>query len=146
MKITLDTSILIQAFGRGSPIAQELLDIILTTGDHRLVLSNALLAEASRVLRYPRLQSSHGKSETEIYAFIGYLRSVAEIVQPDPLLPAPIRDPNDAIILQTAVLGSVNVLCTVDNDFSSPPARAFLQAAGIEVLTARELLARLRKP
>ncbi|MCC6536450.1 MAG: putative toxin-antitoxin system toxin component, PIN family [Bryobacterales bacterium] len=144
MKITLDTSILIQTFGRGSLIAQELLDIILI-GDHRLVLSNALLAETSRVLRYPRLQTIHGKSEAEIYAFIGLLRSVAEMVQPDPLLPAPIRDPNDAIILQTAVLGSVDVLCTVDNDFSSPPAQAFLRAAGIEVLTARELLDRLRK-
>ncbi len=75
MKITLDTSILIQAFGRGSLVAQELLHIILT-GDHRLVLSNALLAESSRVLRYPRLQTIHGKSEADIYAFIGHLRSV----------------------------------------------------------------------
>jgi putative PIN family toxin of toxin-antitoxin system len=144
VKITLDTSILIQAFGRGSLIAQQVLDIILTSGEHRLVLSNALLAETSRVLRYPRLQTIHGKSEAEIYAFIGHLRSVAEIVQPDPLLPAPIRDPNDAIVMQTAILGSVDVLCSVDSDFSSPPAQGFLVAAGIDVLTARALLDRLR--
>jgi hypothetical protein len=47
-------------------------------------------------------------------------------------------------MLQTAILGGVDAICTTDEDFFSPPASEFLQSAGILVLTDAELMRRLR--
>ena len=86
----------------------------------------------------------HGLSEGLIYEFIGLLRSASEMVRTDPLLITPVRDINDAIVMQTAIIGDADMLCTKDQDFFDPPARLFLQRAGIEVLDDLALLHRLR--
>ena len=66
------------------------------------------------------------------------------MVRPDPLLIAPIRDPNDIVVLQTAMIGGAEAICTMDEDFFTPPASAFLEALDILVLTGAELMQRLR--
>ena len=76
-----------------------------------------MLHELARVLRYPRLLAFYGLSEARVYHFIGFLREVAEIVTLSPLLTPPIRDVNDIVVLQTAILGEANILCTRDDDF-----------------------------
>src|SRR5206468_2849697 len=68
-------------------------------------------------------------SEERIYAYIGFLREAAEMVTPNPLLIAPIRDVNDTVVMQTALIGEADVLCTRDRDFFEPPAEAFLRKA-----------------
>ncbi len=103
-----------------------------------------MLFELAKVLRYPRLMELHGLSEGRIYDYIGFLREAAEIVTPDPLLITPIRDANDAVVLQTAVIGEADILCTRDHDFFEPPAEAFLRKAGISVLDDVALMQRLR--
>lgn len=103
-----------------------------------------MLHELARVLRYPRLQAFYGLSEARVYDFIGFLREVAEIVTLSPLLAPPIRDVNDIVVLQTAVIGEADVLCTRDQDFFTPPASEFLDKAGIAVLDEVSLLNRLR--
>jgi predicted nucleic acid-binding protein len=45
------------------------------------------------------------------------LKSVAAMVRPDPLLFAPIRDVNDIVVVQTAVAGGAEVICTTDRTF-----------------------------
>ena len=57
-----------------------------------------------------------------------FLQSVATMVRPDPMLIAPIRDPNDIVVLQTAIIGGAEAICTTDEDFFNPPATAFLQS------------------
>jgi predicted nucleic acid-binding protein len=66
------------------------------------------------------------------------------MVRPDPMLIAPIRDPNDIIVLQTAMIGGADAICTTDEDFFGPPASAFLQSVNIPVFTDAELMRRLR--
>ena len=66
------------------------------------------------------------------------------MVRPDPMLIAPIRDPNDIVVLQTAMIGGADAICTTDEDFFTPPASAFLQSIGILVFTDAELMQRLR--
>jgi predicted nucleic acid-binding protein len=61
----------------------------------------------------------------------------------DPLSRAPIRDPNDIFVLQTALSGKADVLCTGDQDFFAPPASIFLASCGIAVLTDAQLIRRL---
>jgi putative PIN family toxin of toxin-antitoxin system len=108
------------------------------------VISDEILHELAKVLRYPRMMAMHGLSEGRIYNFIAMLRTASEMVRADPLLITPVRDINDAIVMQTAIIGDADVLCTKDQDFFDPPAKPFLQSAGIEVLDDLVLLHRLR--
>jgi predicted nucleic acid-binding protein len=52
LKIVTDASVLIRAHKRSWGLARRLLYEILERG-HRLVLSNEMIAEAVKVLRYP---------------------------------------------------------------------------------------------
>ena len=56
---------------------------------------------------------------------------------------APIRDRNDIFVLQTALSGEADVVCTGDRDFFTPPASIFLATCGIDVLTDAQLMRRL---
>ena len=108
------------------------------------MLSNEILAETSRVLRDPRMRFRHRMSDEKIYQYIMLLQSVAMMVRPDPMLIAPIRDPNDIVVLQTAMIGGAEAICTTDEDFFNPPALGFLESANILVLTDMELMRILR--
>ena len=61
-----------------------------------------------------------------------------------PLLLTPIRDVNDIVVMQTAVIGEADILCTKDRDFFEPPAEGFLRKAGIAVLDDISLMRQLR--
>ena len=139
----MDSTILVRAFADVGGVARRLLFAILD-GDHVLVLSSEILAETSRVLRYPRMQTRHGMPDNRIYDYVMFLKSVATMVGTDPLMIVPIRDPNDVVVLQTAVVGGANVICTTDEDFFNPPASAFLKSVNIAAFTDAELMRRLR--
>jgi putative PIN family toxin of toxin-antitoxin system len=119
VRIVLDTAILVRGHGGSPGLARGLL-IGIVESDHILLLSNEMLYELARVLRYPRMLALHGLSEKRIYDYVGFLREAAEIVIPNPLLITPIRDVNDTIVMQTAVIGEADVLCTNDGTSSSP--------------------------
>ena len=143
MRIVLDSNILVRSFVSSHGLARDLLLAILA-GDHALILSNEILSEVSRVLRYPRLMAVHGESEEAIYNFTSWLRDAAEIIALDPLSSAPIRDRNDIFVLQTALSGEADVLCTGDRDFFEPPASIFLASCGIDALTDAQLMQKLK--
>jgi putative PIN family toxin of toxin-antitoxin system len=143
VKITLDSTILVRAFCDTEGLARRLLFTILD-GNHVLVLSSEILAETSRVLRYPSMRARHGMSDNRIYDYVMFLQSVSTMVRPDPTLIAPTRDPNDIVVLQTAVSGGAETICTTDDDFFNAPATAFLQSVNIRVFTDAELMTRLR--
>ena len=64
MRITPDTGILVRMNVRATGPARHLLDVILD-GPHELVLSEFLLQETARVLRYPRMQAIYNLSYSE---------------------------------------------------------------------------------
>jgi putative PIN family toxin of toxin-antitoxin system len=143
VKITLDSTILVRAFTDSGGLPRRLL-LTLLEGNHVVVMSNEILAETSRVLRYPRMRARHGMSESRIYDYVMFLQSVATMVRPEPTLVAPIRDPNDIVVLQTAIIGGAEAICTTDEDFFHTPALAFLKSVSILVFTDMELMDRLR--
>ncbi len=63
----------------------------LLDGGHTLVLSNAVLAEVTKVLRYPRLQKLHALTDEQIYDYAQFLRDVSEMVVVGPPYHAPLR-------------------------------------------------------
>ncbi len=124
-------------------MARDLL-LRLIESDHVLLISDEMLYELAKVLRYPRMLALHGLSESRIYDYIGFLRRTTEVIRPNPLLVTPIRDINDTVVMQTAIIGEADVLCTRDQDFFEPPAEPFLRRAGIAVLDDIALMQRLR--
>ena len=143
MKIVLDTTILVRANEHSHGLARELLTGIVRS-KHTLLLSNEMLHELARVLRNPRLQKFYGLSESLVFDYVSFLRRSSEIVPLNPLVTAPIRDVNDIIVMQTAILGEADVLCTKDDDFFQKPASEYLMKLGIAVLDDVSLMHRLR--
>ena len=144
MKIVLDATVLIRAHNRSRALARRLLHEIPERG-HRLVLSNEMIAEVTRVLRYPHFQDLYGLTDADLLPYAQWLQSVADIVILDPRYRAPfLRDPNDADVLQTAEHGEADVLCTHDSDFYDPAVVSYCATRGIEVCTETALLERLR--
>jgi putative PIN family toxin of toxin-antitoxin system len=143
VKIVLDTTILVRANEHSQGLARELLLTIIDS-EHRLILSNEILNELARVLRYPRLQTFYDLPETLVYDYVAFLHRSSEIVALNPLVMAPIRDVNDVIVMQTAIIGEADVLCTKDEDFFEPPAVEYLRKMGITVMDDVALLQRLR--
>ncbi len=143
MRVVVDTTILVRATEASHGPARELL-LRIIEDRHTLVLSNEMLYELARVLRYPRLLKLYALTEERVYEYITLLRVVAEVVPLSPLLSAPMRDINDIVVAQTAILGEAEVLCTRDKDFYERDAAQFLQDAGVTVLDDIALLQRLR--
>jgi len=143
VRVVLDTTILVRAGASPHGLARDLL-LAIITAKHPLILSNEMLHELAKVLRYPRLMAIHRLPEMQIYNFVEFLREAAEIIPLSPLFAAPIRDVNDIIVLQTAVLGEADVICTTDQDFFHPPASVFLHKLGIAVTDDIALIKQLR--
>ena len=144
MRIVFDTNILVRAFASPNGSASKTLEAALT-GIHTFLLSSDILREVTRVVRKPDMMLLHRKTEDDVYGFATRLQRTAEMVLLNPLLTGPIRDHNDIIVLQTALSGSADSICTLDRDFSAPPASDFLAHRGIAVLTDVQLLQRLRQ-
>jgi putative PIN family toxin of toxin-antitoxin system len=144
VRIVFDTTILVRAGVRPRGLASGVL-LAAIAGKHPIILSNEMLFELAKVLRYPRLVAVHRLPESRIYNFVEFLREAAEMVSLNPSFTAPIRDINDVIVLQTAVVGEADVICTRDRDFFAPPASEFLQALGIAVMDDIALMDCLRR-
>lgn len=65
MRILLDTAILVRGHGGSKGLARDLL-IGIVESDHILLLSNEMLFELAKVLRYPHMMELHGLSEERI--------------------------------------------------------------------------------
>ena len=112
---------------------------------HQLVLSNEILAEVTRVLRYPRLQTLYGLTEADLLEYVQFLQSVSHLAILDTQFRAPLRDPTDLIVLQTVEQGEADILCTCDADFYDRTILSYCAARGIEVSNEATLLDRLNR-
>jgi putative PIN family toxin of toxin-antitoxin system len=112
-------------------------------GRHTLLLSNEIIVETTRVLRYPRLQKLYALTDEELYDYTQFLREVSQIVVLGHPYHAPLRDPNDLDVMQTAERGDADVLCSNDGDFHDSAIITFCAARGIDVCHEAALLARL---
>lgn len=102
-------------------------------GPHILVISPYILSEIARVLAYPRLQARWQLKEKTIMEFVSRLADVVEIVlttTPDRVV---IADPDDDPIVQTAVLGGADFLCTRDAHVLEAAAVEYCAGRGIKI-------------
>ena len=141
MRAVLDATVLVRAHPRSLSAGRKVLATLIEQR-HTLVLSNEIVLETTKVLRYPRLQKLHALTEAELYEYAQFLLDVSETVILDRPYDAPLRDPYDLDVMQTAERGEVDFLCSNDGDFHEPAILAFCAARGIEVCTEATMLAR----
>ncbi len=109
MRAVLDSSVLIAAYISRAGTCAGLLEDILN--DHEWVISNFILDELSRKLR-----EKFGYPEDEVGEVREAVIAAAEFVTPQAIPAESCRDPNDLLILGTAVAGRADVIITSDKD------------------------------
>jgi hypothetical protein len=77
-------------------------------------------------------------TEEELYDYAQFLRQGIAILS-QPFL-APLRDPDDLDVLQTAERGAAEALCSNDSDFHEPVILGYCNTRGIEVSNENSLL------
>jgi putative PIN family toxin of toxin-antitoxin system len=147
MRIVLDTNILVRAGVKATGPARELLQFVIGSVDHKLLLSPFLLQELERVFSYERFRAFSKLTDSEIAEYLGYLRAteVSELVFPGPAPRVVPSDPNDDPVVHTAIVGRADALCTLNRDFHNPAVRDYCLQRGIVIANDVELLGLLRR-
>jgi putative PIN family toxin of toxin-antitoxin system len=144
MRAVLDTNILVRANPRAAGAACALLAEFATFREHTLIVSPFLLEEVERVLAYPRLQALWPLTPEEIQEYVGALDELSEMVYPGAAPTVVSADPQDDPVIETALLGQAECLCTLDRHLYAPEVVALLGRHSILVLNDVQLLKRLR--
>jgi putative PIN family toxin of toxin-antitoxin system len=111
-------------------------------GRFTLVTSEPVLAETEEVLDRPELLRT-GAAHMAARELIAAIRAESVIVSITHELQL-CRDPNDDMVIETAVRGRADVLVTADKDLlDDPNVATFLAEAGIRVLTAAQFIREL---
>ena len=145
MRVLLDANILVRANEKSQgPARKVLLDLI--ARKHIVITSAEILIELARVLRCPRVQALFGLSDEQIYEYVQYLKSVCVIVPANLGTGSnfPIRDAADVPVLDAAIAGDADFICTLDSDFYTAEITSFCAVAGITVLDDISFIDRLR--
>jgi putative PIN family toxin of toxin-antitoxin system len=145
VRILLDTNILVRANPMVPPegLARDLLVTVLS-GPHVLILSEAILTEVQRVMTYPRVQSRWPLSVEVIERYTSLLRETGTLAELPASFPSVVSDPDDDLVLQTAIAGKAEVLCSRDTAFQDENVRQVCAAHGIRIVEDIILLHELR--
>ena len=143
MRVVLDTNLLVRAAITPGGLAREILRLIEAEADHILILSPYLLSEVADVLRRDRIRARWPLTDGEIHSYCQYLAQAGEEVSPQ-ALPSIIQDPKDHAIIETAVAGAANILCTIDLHFYNAPVLEFCATHGIRVVNDVQFIRLLR--
>jgi putative PIN family toxin of toxin-antitoxin system len=110
-----------------------------------LIVSVETIAELADVLARPRIQRRlHDRGDVSI--LLAQMRSHAAMVRPIGELRL-CRDPDDDIVLETAVLGEAQFVVSRDDDIKRDlDLIAHLRANGVEVVSVAQFLALLDEP
>lgn len=109
MRVLLDSSVLVAAHISRAGVCAELLEDVLM--DHELVASEFILDELARKLR----EKFHFPAALVVEVRES-IAQAADCVEPEEVPLDSCRDPNDLLILGSAVAGKAEMLVTVDKD------------------------------
>jgi putative PIN family toxin of toxin-antitoxin system len=138
MKLVLDTNVLVTAMRSPAGAAAEVIRLV-RQRQIVAVVSVALFVEYEAVLKRPEHLMSAKLSEKDIDTVLDVLAAVGERVEPYFLWRPRLRDPNDDMVLETAVNGRAEGITTFNiRDF-----REAVHDFGIAVLTPADVLRRI---
>jgi putative PIN family toxin of toxin-antitoxin system len=116
IKAVFDTTVLISAFLRPKGVSDELLDLA-ASARFSLILSVSILAETARkLLTSEKIRRSYSYPDDAVHRYLQKLSNLAELVAELPPLRGVVRDPNDDVIVATAVAAGAEYLVARDKD------------------------------
>jgi len=137
MKITVDTNILVSAtFWNG---ASERIISKAEAKEFRLVLSNDIIKEYSRVLDYKEIKDKIKDNKLETKRTIKKLELLSTIVKPKTRVKIITEDPDDDMVLECAREGKVDYL--ISNDKHLLKLKKF---EDIPILTPEDFLKKIK--
>ncbi len=135
----VDTNVWVSAFLNPGGFPDRLLQLA-RSNRFSLVTSSALLEELQEVLCRPRIMRIRRTTQTEAVRFTRLVASVSEIVVITGALQL-CRDPDDDVLLGTAINGRATHVVSRDEDVTRDPELARqLKAYKIEAITVRRFL------
>jgi putative PIN family toxin of toxin-antitoxin system len=111
--VVLDTNVLVSGTGYPASVPGRIMGAW-RRGAIRLVLSQYILEELARVL--PRMNHRLKWAPADFADYIDILSLQVELVDPQPLDSAAVRDPGDVPVLGTLVASNADYLITGDDD------------------------------
>ena len=142
--VLLDTNIWVSAFISPHGFPARLVDAWISS-EFDVVVSAPLLEEIADVLARPRLQNKYRYTAKEIEQLLRLLYRRAMYVVPEGNLHL-CRDPDDDLVLETAILGGAQYVVSRDDDLKGDSELiAQMRARGIEILSVQHFLDRLQE-
>lgn len=140
--ILVDTNVWVSAFinphGYPARLKQAWID-----GQFQAAVSTALLDELTDVLMRPRIAHKYGITSEEVTEFLRLLAAHGVAVSPTGDLHE-CRDPDDDLILETAILAGAKYAVSRDDDIKRDlELIEHLQARGVTVLSVQQFADRL---
>ncbi|MGH2532182.1 MAG: putative toxin-antitoxin system toxin component, PIN family [Thermomicrobiales bacterium] len=138
-RAVVDTNVWVSALLNPAGFPAPILEAFVA-GEFVVVTNELLFAELADVLRRPRIARRYGVSEADVAALVAFLRGHATLVEirGDITL---CRDPDDDVVIETALRGGVDALVTRDEDLSrAPDLEAAIRHLGVEVLTVQRFI------
>ncbi len=133
MRVVLDTNVWLSGLlWTGTP--HQLLRLV-QVGAIAVAVSEPLVAELRRSLSYAKLQARLQRLDETPDRLIAAVQEVAEWYLIASLTVAELRDPDDAVVLATAIAAQADAIVTGDRDLL-----ALTSFAGIPILTPKAFL------
>ncbi len=141
MRVVLDTNQIISAILSPKGLADNILKFSGLKAGHKYqrVLSEPILEEAGRVLKYKRLRPLHGWSDEKICDFLNLLKEVAIITAGEVIVKVMKSDPEDNQFFAAALGGSASYIVSRDTHLHEVK-----EYQGIKVLTPEVFITALR--
>jgi putative PIN family toxin of toxin-antitoxin system len=135
MRVLLDTNILVRASAKGKGPAADLLQMLVASPEHTLLISPFILIELERVFSYPRVRASTRLTDEEVAEYLSYLRAkeVSELVFSGSAPRVVPSDPDDDPIVHAAVIGRADILCTLNRDLFHDSVLNYCRERGVLV-------------
>jgi putative PIN family toxin of toxin-antitoxin system len=140
MRLVLDTDVVVAAMRSPSGASAEILRFI-RREQVTLLLSTAMMLEYDAVCTRPEHLSAADLSTKDAEEFLNAIAFLAKPVEIHFRWRPQLRDPNDEIILETAINGNADHIVTFNiKHYGNAPA-----AFGIEVLRPADVIRRIRQ-
>ncbi len=139
VRVVLDTDVLVAGLGSPTGASRALLQE-LRGGRLIVAASVAMMLEYEAVLTRSEHLAAIGFSRREVDTLLDGLAALAEPITPHFLWRPQLRDPDDEMVLDTAVAGGCDAIVTFNSRDFLPAAKRF----GLSVLLPRDAFRRLR--
>jgi uncharacterized protein len=142
VRVVADTNIWVSGVLSSAGAPARLVDAFLE-GRFTLVVSDPLLAEVADVLTRPRIAERSRFTPSETSDLVAAMRDLGELV-PVTGERGICRDPDDDVVIETAICGQADVLVTGDQDLLADPAvEKLLAEAGVRLLPVAQFVKEL---